>query len=125
MNSANESLERLYRSLPKMRCKGLCHGACGPIGMSAAELENMRRAAGDRLLVAPLGNGDVLLSNKASLTCPLLKNGRCSIYDQRPLICRLWGMVKSMRCPHGCRPSRWLSDTASHALLDAARKLHP
>lgn len=34
----------------------------------------------------------------------LTDEGRCSVYDVRPMVCRLWGLVPSMRCPYGCKP---------------------
>src|SRR2546429_6087610 len=34
----------------------------------------------------------------------MLRNGRCTVYEVRPMICRLWGMVEGMQCPHGCVP---------------------
>ena len=35
------------------------------------------------------------------LTCPLLdKHGKCMVYTVRPMICRLFGSAKSMKCPH-------------------------
>lgn len=42
----------------------------------------------------------------ADLTCDKLIDGKCSIYEDRPFICRVFGAVKSerMRCPHGCKP---------------------
>lgn len=118
-------LEALYRKLPSMHCKGKCAGACGPIGMSEVEADNLRQHVGERIQLAPIGDGNVLVTNfaKGTLTCPLLTNGRCAAYEARPMICRLWGMVKPMRCPHGCRPSRWLSDAESRAFLEAARRL--
>jgi hypothetical protein len=57
------------------------------------------------------------------LTCSLLVDGRCSAYAVRPLICRLWGSVASMRCPHGCVPSAVLTDGRARAMLDAARTI--
>jgi Fe-S-cluster containining protein len=34
---------------------------------------------------------------------------RCSIYEDRPAICRVYGLLrKVMRCPHGCVPSEWM-----------------
>jgi Fe-S-cluster containining protein len=63
--------------------------------------------------------GDKLVDHM-DLACPVLNDaGRCSAYAVRPLICRLWGMVKMMRCPHGCEPSRWLTDDEAKSLLTA------
>lgn len=35
---------------------------------------------------------------------------QCQIYDARPMICRLWGVFRAMRCPHGCVPDDQLMD---------------
>ncbi|HEV2379781.1 MAG TPA: hypothetical protein VG206_08280 [Terriglobia bacterium] len=51
------------------------------------------------------------------LVCPYLVAGQFFIYGVRPLICRLWGLVKAMRCPHGCEPEQWLSDEEARAML--------
>lgn len=43
--------------------------------------------------------------------CPALDFiGRCSVYEIRPLICRLWGVVETMKCHYGCEPERYLTD---------------
>lgn len=95
-----ERLQAVYAELPTLQCKGLCHESCGPI-------------------VAPLlewaiaSDGRLDLRLKRRLTCPLLTDDkRCSAYEKRPLICRIYGMVDNplMRCEHGCTPSRWLTD---------------
>ena len=44
------------------------------------------------------------------LTCPMLKDNKCSIYHKRPLICRLYGVVENMKC-------------LFHALVSAVKKL--
>jgi hypothetical protein len=83
-------IEVLYASLPNISCKGLCSDCCGPIFVNAFEWERMGR---------PKWSG-------GSLSCPLLEEKRCSVYDLRPLICRLWGIVPEMPCPWGCKPDR-------------------
>ncbi len=98
----DERLERLYGELPKLECAGHCSDCCGPIDMSLRERERMERAAGH-----PIGcNG---------ITCNMLAEGRCSVYSLRPMICRLWGLVPSMRCHYGCRPEGGLLSDAEGA----------
>ncbi len=53
-------------------------------------------------------------------SCPALRAGRCSVYADRPTICRLWGATTSMPCPHGCTPPNALSRQESHELLTLA-----
>ncbi len=38
------------------------------------------------------------------LNCTFLGPNGCTVYDERPLICRLYGTVPSLPCPHGQRP---------------------
>ena len=37
--------------------------------------------------------------------------------EVRPLICRLYGLVKRMACPWGCQPDRWMTDVEAYELL--------
>lgn len=51
-------------------------------------------------------------------TCPsLTASGRCAVYSVRPMICRVWGLVREMACPWGCVPDRWLSGREVQRLL--------
>lgn len=90
------TLERKVRSVwasaPDVGCKGLCSDCCGPVLMSPAE----ERVLADK--------GITIDFDRETLVCDKLVLGRCSIYDDRPLICRMWGGVDYflMRCPHGC-----------------------
>ncbi len=112
------TLADIYKQIPKMNCRGLCHTYCGVIAMTSPE-----RAAIDEVTTVPY------VTTTSSMACPLLVNNRCSAYEARPAICRLWGTVKAparhMRCPHGCKPKRWLSDAQARAILDQLRDLAP
>lgn len=88
-------LDELYATLPTVDCKGLCHECCGPVLMSREEWVRIKQ----RLGRTPVGRAD--------LRCPMLTaDNKCSVHDIRPTICRLWGAVPEMPCPHGCKPSR-------------------
>jgi Fe-S-cluster containining protein len=50
--------------------------------------------------------------------------GRCAVYGIRPMVCRLWGLVEGMPCPHGCRPDGGLlPDTEGRRLLIEAERI--
>lgn len=104
-------LQRLYAQVPHIQCRRLCADSCGPIGFSREERRLIVKRAGK----APRANAD--------LTCNLLVDGSCSVYSLRPMICRLWGVVKAMECQWGCKPDRWLSDAEAKAFLGEARRI--
>lgn len=35
------------------------------------------------------------------ITCPLYLDGKCSVYEVRPLVCRAFGHVDGMNCSRG------------------------
>jgi len=115
-------LDALYARLPKLDCKGLCYECCGPIKMSAFEAERIWQRTGFNIQKAINARLSVLIAGgkKELATCPLLdlKTKRCSVYDIRPWVCRLWGNIKGMMCPHGCRPKFWVDPFTAVESLD-------
>lgn len=104
----DEKLDALYASLPKIECQKLCASACGPIEMSIRERVRLEQAAGKPCKV----NGKL---------CALLTaDGHCSAYAVRPMICRVWGLTRALRCPYGCVPERWLTDAECYELIGRA-----
>jgi hypothetical protein len=118
-----------YSRIPKLNCQRKCQEACGPIGMTPLEWRRM----GSPLPVIARDDSSVFILNPDTLSCPVLsqETGLCRSYEQRPVICRLWGVVRSMACPFGCEPERWLTDEEASRLMrdveDAAdtRKARP
>lgn len=111
-----ERIQALYRRVPRLVCKGRCASSCGVIMLQASEYEAIRKVRD--------------IPETSGLACPLLDRGRCTVYDMRPLICRIWGTVRDanaplMRCPWGCRPKRWLTDVEGRALIAEALAIDP
>lgn len=121
-DDVDAELESLYAQVPEIGCKGLCTDSCGPIDAGLRELTRIARA-GVRLpphedAVREMG------SKIEDYECPALIDGACSVYDVRPMICRVWGASEMLVCPYGCRPepgTKRLSHAQAMALLDAAR----
>lgn len=104
-------IQAVYDRVPEVACKGLCQSACGPIGCSGAEATALQ----DNGIALPTITDH---PTNGPLTCSHLNaDGRCGIYDQRPLICRLYATVRFMVCPHGCRPKRFLSDPEARGMM--------
>lgn len=107
------ALDALYATLPTVACQGRCQSACSLIPMSDREAARLTAAT-----LAPPGY------HVATKTCRYLTPaGRCNVYAVRPLICRLYGVVETMPCPHGCQPDRWLTHDEGHAYIRQARAL--
>ena len=102
---SNSAIKRVYRSLPNVNCKGLCAESCGPILYSEAEAKRMR----ERGVTPPTWDD--------TATCTALKNNRCSIYENRPFICRLFGATKALRCKHGCAPDKWVTQEEENRMM--------
>ena len=102
-----------HAGIPSFDCKSGCSECCGPVIMSCLEWERIC----ERLGCEPKGDW-------TTLNCPMLKDGRCSVYDIRPTICRLFGVVKGkLLCPHGCRSERLLTDAEAQMLIGKVERL--
>lgn len=117
-----DSLERIYRAVPQVECKGLCSRTCGPIDMSREEWSRIARRG---VIIPPPIIGLNIVESGQDYRCPALDdNQRCSVYEDRPLICRLWGAVESMPCPHGCEVTPGLlMDAGAQSLIGRSLQL--
>ncbi len=107
------ALQDLYDQVPAIPgCQGKCWVSCGPVEMSDRERQRARQA-GYRITDARDATRQIDTYWCEALT----SEGRCAIYDLRPLVCRLWGTTEGMPCPHGCQPERWLTDDQSFELV--------
>ena len=102
--------------IPTFACEPGCSACCGPVLMSRLEWKRIC----DRLGYEPKGNFDA-----EHLDCPMLKDGRCSVYDIRPAICRLFGAVdyKMLECPKGRRPERLMPEVGARQILRTVEEL--
>lgn len=107
------AVRSVWAQVPSPGCKGLCTGACGPIGMGDAEAAILDQ------------KGIGVDFDPETLVCNQLKFGRCQIYDDRPLVCRLYGAIPDphMRCPYGCEPT--LSAARGRALMLSMLAIEP
>jgi hypothetical protein len=103
MTDVDDKLDAIYARIPGMNCKGLCQECCGSIGLTRLEQDRIQQRHGLRLPLMAVFEDQ----------CPALdRAGRCTVYNDRPAVCRLWGAVPSMTCPHGCEPDQTMTDAA-------------
>lgn len=87
-------LEAVYARIPKVSCTGACVACCGPVVMTPLEASRTEHP-----------------NDMVALRCPKLSPlGTCTVYDRRPVVCRLYGTTPRLACDFGCVPERWLSD---------------
>lgn len=97
----------LYVQIPSFKCKEGCTECCGPVPFSNWEKAQVKIEPG-----------------KEGRPCPYLSNTGCTIYENRPFMCRLYGTVKEMACPHGCRPTKMLNPIEARQMLAKYRKMN-
>jgi len=86
-------VDLLRKNIPSFACKPGCHDCCGPVTTSSEEMA--------RLPVKSALEHEIAL---AHLNCPHLGKNGCEVYNERPLICRLFGTTPQLPCPNGNRP---------------------
>jgi Fe-S-cluster containining protein len=99
-------LHELYARIPKIKCKGLCTDECTTIGMFPAEFAQITRVGGEPPRLD-------LLTRR----CNYLRDGQCAVYDDRPYICRAFGVTPIMPCVHGCEAERIMTPAEDKALM--------
>ena len=89
-----ELLLNLRNRIPKFTC-GLtqCNQCCGPVPMSKIEKERIRKKY----------KKDPDYQVGQDLKCNYITDKGCSIYEERPILCRLFGCsdVETLKCPYG------------------------
>ena len=118
-------LRALWNAVPPVACKGLCQSSCQNVPIMPLEAMFLIERHGARVELAEhLGILFPTLGRNAP--CQFLDAaGRCSIYEDRPLVCRQFGHdVVTLGCKHGCAPDpatfskyQFLISTASVALM--------
>lgn len=112
-------LRQLWRQVPQIECKQLCWDGCGPISASTLEMALMEQESGQPLRVRE----HPLYPDGTRMCCHLTPEGRCGVYESRPMICRLWGVTEGLPCHHGCKPARYMTDNEGLALLALSLKV--
>lgn len=88
----------MNKELPCGECGGQC---CTYPGFSRREFKLVRHKYGipAGAIVIPLQGRGVSIV-KVDGFCPWLKNGKCSIYEDRPEGCRLYGKIAALPCKY-------------------------
>ncbi|MEX1668539.1 YkgJ family cysteine cluster protein [Zhongshania guokunii] len=93
MYQNRDIIARLRERIPSFECVSGCHDCCGPVTTSSEEMS--------RLPVKTDAEHEAALGE---LSCVHLGPKGCTVYGERPLICRLFGTTPRMPCPNDRRP---------------------
>lgn len=104
----NSQKIRFFRErIPTFACTPGCHDCCGPVTASSEEVS--------RLPVKTDKEHDDAL---AEYNCPYLGKQGCEVYDERPLICRLFGTTPRMPCPNNQAPGQMIDERIEKKIHD-------
>ncbi|HJV00290.1 MAG TPA: YkgJ family cysteine cluster protein [Burkholderiaceae bacterium] len=115
MNDRVYQLRFLRRRIPAFACVPGCHDCCGPVTASSEEMARL-----------PARSAEERERALADWSCPHLQPSGCGAYEERPLICRLFGTTPSLPCPHGRRPQTMVEpaiEAQVHAFLRQSRQV--
>lgn len=110
-----EKMEALRQRIPSFRCIVGCHDCCGPVTVATEEMSRL-----------PVKTEAEHAAALAELSCPYLGKNGCEVYQERPLICRLFGTTPRMLCPNGQRPVYMIDNDAEeeiHRFLRSTRQV--
>lgn len=97
-------LNNLYERIPKINvCEGAeCDGDCCKVPFIVSEYEK-----------------NLLPGNNFSEAgkCNFLENGRCSVYEKRPMVCRMFG-INELRCGRVEKKDVLSKENAMEIILD-------
>ncbi len=93
-------IQELYDKIPSFFCREGCYDCCD-----------------NHIQFAPEEEARVGGFNYTERLCPHVKDGRCSVHQNRAFICRIYGSSEIMPCPHGYGPEKPLTKEETYALL--------
>ncbi len=95
MTKNHREIQFLRANIPSLECIPGCHDCCGPVTTSSEEMANLSVKSEDEHAAA-----------LNDLSCPHLGDKGCQVYNERPLICRLFGTTPQLACPQGILPEQ-------------------
>lgn len=89
-------LNKIYDHIPSFECKH-CQQCSNPIMWFKAEQININDYLQKHHLCFLTLSEEEFQQNQ--MKCPYLQNNRCAIYQVRPIVCRLQGVIPELTCP--------------------------
>ncbi len=77
-------------------CKAEC---CGIVPIPIQKYNIFKRKIKKKIIDTMKYENHIVLITKDG-SCAFLNNNECSIYDNRPIICKLYGTIEKLPCPY-------------------------
>jgi len=103
--SNSRRIDELRKRIPRFTCIVGCHDCCGPVTASSEEVARL-----------PVKSDVEHVAALADWNCPHLGAHGCTVYSERPLICRLFGTTPRLLCPNGQRPVYMIDSESEHEI---------
>jgi Fe-S-cluster containining protein len=109
----------IMTKIPSFTCKPGCHGCCGIVPFTTKERDRVAAIRPMEQWTLFQEGAWVPTASLQTMSCPFLNADGCGIYEQRPMVCRLFGAVDDprMTCLHGCGPAKKLTERQSRELI--------
>jgi Fe-S-cluster containining protein len=107
MTPNSRKIRFLRQRIPAFECVPGCHDCCGPVTASSEEMARL-----------PFKTEAEHAAALAELSCPHLGKNGCQVYEERPLVCRLFGTTPRLACPNGKRPKAMIDPLVEQQIYD-------
>ncbi|MGG5288016.1 MAG: YkgJ family cysteine cluster protein [Rubrivivax sp.] len=115
MSCNRHKIHFLRELIPSFECEPGCHDCCGPVTTSAEEMAALPRKSAEEQAAA-----------LERLDCVHLGPQGCTVYGERPMICRLFGTTPRLACPRGRGPAEPIEPEAEqlvHQFIASTRQV--
>ena len=115
MSCSRHKIHFLRELIPSFECVPGCHDCCGPVTTSSEEMARLPRKT--------QAEQDAALER---LDCVHLGPNGCTVYEERPMICRLFGTSPRLACPRGRGPEQMIDPAAEqlvHQFIATTRQV--
>jgi Fe-S-cluster containining protein len=118
------NLNKIYKKIPKFKCPPGCSACCGPVPLCSKEvliLKEIVKDNPDKSISEGLDSFVTPIDSK--MNCKFSSIKGCTVYENRPFMCRLYGTTESLKCPLGCKPTWYLTPTEENELMNSYKSL--
>ena len=121
-------LKKLYSMIPYFECIDNCGECCGVPGIYKYEMKRINRFIKKNNLKINFEmewklNKLLFISLNEKRNCSALsENKKCLIYPVRPAMCRLYGVIEDLKCPHK-KAIKYLTREKAENILNEFKKL--